>query len=122
MGKSVASWASAFSRLPHLSSLLFSVAAACSQLFSLGKHKDCMYQHTKNRFVSGEQAPINQVPRDRCLMPELKGGSAHSIFFRKLCYRLKYDEEAICTYAVLKVKLQSAMSLVSTESERIVTM
>lgn len=66
---------------PHCFSVF--VAAACSQLFSLGKHKDCMYQHTQNRFGSGEQAPINQVPRDRCLMPELKGGSAHFNLFQK---------------------------------------
>lgn len=84
VGMRVASWALAFSRQPHLSSLLLCVvAAACSQLFSLGKHKDCMYQHTQNRFVSGEQAPINEVPRDRCLMPELKGGSAHFNLFQK---------------------------------------
>lgn len=47
-------------------------AAASSQFFSLGKHKDWMYQHSKNSFVSWEQAHINQIPIDRCLIPELK--------------------------------------------------
>ena len=52
------------------------IAAACRQFFSLGRHKDWMHQHTKNVLVSQMQAHINQAPRDRCLMPEFKGGSA----------------------------------------------
>ena len=41
--------------------------------------------------LSQEQAHINQVPRDRCLMSGCKGISAHFLYFNKLHQRPKYD-------------------------------